>query len=79
MTKSLEKIVKEEIILLEKKDVKKITGWGQNVVDYIFKNDEDFPAIKIGKKISSRIKCIKKNILAVEDKKINSNNKRIVV
>ena len=60
MTKSLEKIVKEEIILLEKKDLKKITGWGQNVVDYIFKNDEDFPAIKIGKKYQVELSALKK-------------------
>lgn len=38
------------IILLDKDDVKNITGWGKTTIDYLFAYEKEFPAIKIGKK-----------------------------
>lgn len=38
------------IILLDKEDIKNITDWGKSTIDYLFAYEEEFPAIKIGKK-----------------------------
>lgn len=69
MRKSIEEIVKEQIILLDKNDVKNLTGWGQNVIDYIFKNDMDFPAIKIGKKYQVELNAFKEYLRIRRQKK----------
>ncbi len=50
MNKEQKKIVQDTIILLDKKDIKEITGWGENTINKIFSNDDSFPAMKIGKK-----------------------------
>lgn len=50
MTKKQKEKIQTEIILLDKKDVQELTGWGENTVTQKFAHDEDFPAIKIGKK-----------------------------
>lgn len=50
MNKIQEDIINREIILLDKEDIRKITGWGKNTVDRIFSKDEYFPTITIGKK-----------------------------
>ena len=49
MTKQ-EVIINNKIILLNIKDVMLITGWSEAVVRKMFANDDDFPAIKKGKK-----------------------------
>lgn len=69
MRKSIEEIVKEQIILLDKNDVKNLTGWGQNVIDYIFKNDMDFLAIKIGKKYQVELNAFKEYLRIRRQKK----------
>lgn len=49
MTRKQSDKVENEIILLTKEDIKKITQWGKSTIDNLFANDENFPAIKIGK------------------------------
>lgn len=50
MTKKQKEKIENEIILLDKKDVQELTGWGENTVAQKFAYDEEFPAIKIGRK-----------------------------
>ena len=45
MNKEQKKIVQDTIILLDKKDIKEITGWGENTINKIFSNDDSFPAM----------------------------------
>ncbi len=47
MTK--QEVITSQLILLNKEEVKEITGWGDNVVDRLFAYDKEFPAIKKGK------------------------------
>lgn len=49
MTRKQSDKVENEIVLLTKEDIKKITQWGKSTIDNLFANDENFPAIKIGK------------------------------
>lgn len=49
MTEAQKEIVYKSIILLDKKDVKEITGWGENTVNREFAK-EGFPILKVGKK-----------------------------
>ena len=60
MLSSQKEFLKSEIILLYKEDVKEITGWGKNVIDDIFAHDQDFPAIKKGKKHQVELSALKK-------------------
>ncbi len=50
MTKKQEELVEQQIIMLDMRDVMKITGWCEQVVRNIFAYDKNFPAIKKGKK-----------------------------
>ena len=59
MLKEQKEIMLKEIILLEKKDVKELTGWGENVIDKLFAYEKDFPAIKIGKKYQIELSGLK--------------------
>ena len=68
-----EKIEKEEIILLEKKDVKELTGWGTNVIDRLFAYDKEFPAIKIGKKYQIELTALKAYLQTRRDSTLCEN------
>lgn len=60
MTKEQKEIVKKEIILLDIEDVMELTGWSKNVVKNTFAHDEDFPAIKKGKKNQVELNSLKR-------------------
>lgn len=68
-----ENIEKEEIILLEKKDVKELTGWGTNVIDRLFAYDKEFPAIKIGKKYQIELTALKAYLQTRRDSTLCEN------
>ena len=68
-----ENIEKEEIILLEKKDVKELTGWGTNVIDRLFAYDKGFPAIKIGKKYQIELTALKAYLQTRRDSTLCEN------
>lgn len=68
-----ENIEKEEIILLEKKDVKELTGWGTNVIDRLFDYDKEFPAIKIGKKYQIELTALKAYLQTRRDSTLCEN------
>lgn len=59
MTKEQREIVKREIILLDIPDVMEVTGGSKNIVKNTFANDEDFPAIKKGKKNQVELNSLK--------------------
>lgn len=59
MNKVKEHIVNEKIILLDKEEVKELTGWGINVIDRLFAYYKEFPAIKIGKKYQIELDALK--------------------
>lgn len=59
MTKIQKQIIKEMVIMLDKKDIKELTGWGQNTIDKLFAYDKDFPAIKIGKQYQVELSALK--------------------
>lgn len=59
MTQSQMDIVKREIILLDKEDLKQLTGWGENAINKVFAYNEDFPATKIGKKYQVELGALK--------------------
>lgn len=46
MTKEQKQIATTQIIMLNKKDVREITGWCENVINNTFAYDSDFPCIK---------------------------------
>lgn len=50
MTKNQFEVLEKEIILLDIEDVIKLTGWSEAIVRKMFSYDNDFPAIKKGKK-----------------------------
>ncbi len=60
MTKLQKEIVEKELIMLDKKDIMELTNWSQGVVNRIFAHDEDFPAIKKGKKSLVELNALKK-------------------
>lgn len=60
MTKEQKAIATKEIILLDIEDVMELTGWSKNVVKNTFAHDEDFPAIKKGKKNQVELEALKK-------------------
>jgi len=49
MTDSQKKVVENELILLNIKNLIDITGWSEATVRKMFKHEDDFPAIKKGK------------------------------
>ena len=59
MNKSQKQIIKEMVIMLDKKDIKELTGWGQNTIDKLFAYDKDFLAIKIGKQYQVELSALK--------------------
>ena len=59
MTKEQKSIAEKELILLDINDVMDITGWGECVVKKTFAYDEDFPAIKKGKKYQVELNSLK--------------------
>lgn len=59
MTVEQKKIAHKDIILLDMGEVMEITGWCEKVVRNLFAYDEDFPAIKIGKKYQVEIGAFK--------------------
>ena len=63
MTKKQTLIIEEGIILLNIKDVIKITGWCEATVREIFMYDNDFPAIKKGKKYQVEYSALKNYLL----------------
>lgn len=63
MTKNQSIILEKELILLNIKDVVKITGWSARVVRNMFANDEDFPAIKKGKEYQVEYSALKNYLL----------------
>lgn len=58
-TKAQQTIVEKELILLDMKEVMQYTEWSDNVVKRLFRNDTDFPAIKIGKKYQVELNALK--------------------
>lgn len=59
MTKFQLQIATKEIILLDKEDVKILTGWGENTINKLFANNKAFPAIRIGKKYQVELGALK--------------------
>lgn len=59
MDKLKKEIIMNNLILLDMEDVMKITGWSQNIVQRTFAYDEDFPAIKKGKKYQVELNALK--------------------
>ena len=59
MNDSKKEKCEDKIILLDKEDVKELTGWGTNTIDSVFALDENFPAIKIGKKYQVELSALK--------------------
>lgn len=60
MAKLQKEIVERELILLDKEEIIRITGWSSGVVNRLFAHDKDFPAIKIGKKCQVELSAFKK-------------------
>ena len=73
MLKEQREIMLKEIILLEKKDVKELTGWGTNVIDRLFAYDKEFPAIKIGKKYQIELTALKAYLQTRRDSTLCEN------
>ncbi len=59
MTKEQKQIATTELIMLDMNDVMDITGWCENVVRHTFAYDENFPAIKKGKKYQVELGAFK--------------------
>lgn len=59
MTKKQQEIIETQIIMLDMRDVMKITGWCEQVVRNIFAYDKNFPAIKKGKKYQVELSAFK--------------------
>lgn len=59
MTKEQKQIANTELIMLDMNDVMDITGWCENVVRNTFAYDENFPAIKKGKKYQVELGAFK--------------------
>lgn len=59
MTKEQKQIATAELIMLDMNDVMDITGWCENVVRNTFAYDENFPAIKKGKKYQVELGAFK--------------------
>lgn len=59
MTKEQKQIATTELIMLDMNDVMDITGWCENVVRNTFAYDENFPAIKKGKKYQVELGAFK--------------------
>lgn len=59
MTKEQRQIATAELIMLDMNDVMDITGWCENVVRNTFAYDENFPAIKKGKKYQVELGAFK--------------------
>ncbi len=59
MTKEQKQIAITELIMLDMNDVMDITGWCENVVRNTFAYDENFPAIKKGKKYQVELGAFK--------------------
>lgn len=59
MTVEQKKIAQKDIILLDMGEVMEITGWCKKVVRNLFAYDEDFPAIKKGKKYQVELEAFK--------------------
>lgn len=59
MTKEQRQIAITELIMLDMNDVMDITGWCENVVRNTFAYDENFPAIKKGKKYQVELGAFK--------------------
>lgn len=58
-TKAQQTIVEKELILLDMKEVMQYTEWSDNIVRRLFRSDNDFPAIKIGKKYQVELNAFK--------------------
>ena len=59
MTAEQKKIAQKDIILLDMGEVMEITGWCEKVVRNLFAYDEDFPAVKKGKKYQVELNALK--------------------
>lgn len=59
MTIEQKQIARKELIMLDMQDVMDITGWCENVVRQTFAYDENFPAIKKGKKYQVELNAFK--------------------
>ena len=57
MVKEQLEILKEKVILLDKNDIKELTGWGENTINNLFAHDTSFPAIRIGKKYQIEVEA----------------------
>lgn len=60
MTQEQKSVIERELILLNIKDVIKLTGWSEAVVRKLFAYEEDFPAIKKGKEYLVEYSALKK-------------------
>lgn len=60
MTEEQRKIVNKELILLDLEDIMELTGWCENVVRKTFQYDNEFPAIRKGKKYQVEFHAFKK-------------------
>lgn len=59
MTKEQKQIATQELIMLDMSDVQEMTGWCENVVRNTFAYDENFPAIKKGKRYQVELGAFK--------------------
>lgn len=57
MLKEQIEILNKKVILLDKKDIKELTGWGENTINNLFAYDTSFPAIRIGKKYQIEVEA----------------------
>lgn len=57
MLKEQMEILNKKVILLDKKDIKELTGWGENTINNLFAYDTSFPAIRIGKKYQIEVEA----------------------
>lgn len=57
MAKNRMDLLNQKVILLDKKDIKELTGWGENTVNDLFAHDTSFPAIRIGKKYQIEVEA----------------------
>ena len=49
MTKQQKEFVQKSLILINRKEMSELMGWGKGTVDKLFSKDPEFPSIKIGK------------------------------
>lgn len=59
MTKTQKDIANKQLIMLDMRDVMEITGWCEKVVRNLFAYDDDFPAVKKGKKYQVELNALK--------------------